>query len=255
MATAMKTSKIKRSDFLIDLHSHYLPRIDDGAKNVSESIEMLLDSFRQGVSLCVATPHCTVHRTADIEHFLEVREHSIEKLNSEKERKSVTLPKQLYGAEIYLDNNINAYPDIEKLCIGETNLLLVEFPLEKYNHACADWLHDLNLKGIRPVVAHIDRYMFWQEMLNDFQGLDIVYQINAARFLSFSGRRFIKKLLKCHLFYVASSDMHNMQNRSCNMSDAYEKADKWLGKKTALKLFQTNAKKLFTVEQKEQGEL
>ena len=241
--------------YLIDLHSHYLSGIDDGAKNVGESIKMLSDSFRQGVRLSVATPHCTIHRSEDIERFLKIRQHSIERLNSERERKSVTLPGQLYGAEIYLDNNINAYPDIEKLCIGETNLLLVEFPLEKYNHACADWLHSLNLTGIRPVVAHIDRYIFWQEMLNDFQGLDIVYQINAARFLSFSGRRLIKKLLKYHLFYIVSSDMHNMQNRSCNMSDAYKKAEKWLGKKTALKLFQTNAKKLFTVEQKEQGEL
>ncbi|MBD8946385.1 MAG: hypothetical protein EGR97_03565 [Clostridiales bacterium] len=241
--------------FLIDLHSHYLPGIDDGAKNVGESIKMLSDSFRQGVRLSVATPHCTIHRSEDIERFLKIREQSIEQLNFEKEKKNVRLPGQLYGAEIYLDNNINIYSDIEKLCIGETNLLLVEFPLEKYNHACADWLHSLNLMGIRPVVAHIDRYMFWQEMLNDFQGLDIVYQINAARFLSFSGRRFIKKLLKYHLFYIVSSDMHNMQNRSCNMSDAYKKAEKWLGKKTALKLFQTNAKKLFTVEQKEQGEL
>ena len=241
--------------YLIDLHSHYLPGIDDGAKNTDESIKMLSDSFRQGVRLSVATPHCTIHRSEDIERFLKIREQSIEQLNFEKEKKNVRLPGQLYGAEIYLDNNINTYSDIEKLCIGETNLLLVEFPLEKYNHACADWLHALNLKGIRPVVAHIERYMFWQEMLNDFQGLDIVYQINAARFLSFSGRRFIKKLLKYHLFYIVSSDMHNMQNRSCNMSDAYKKAEKWLGKKTALKLFQTNAKKLFTVEQKEQGEL
>lgn len=241
--------------YLIDLHSHYLSGIDDGAKNVGESIKMLSDSFRQGVRLSVATPHCTIHRSEDIERFLKIRQHSIERLNSERERKSVTLPGQLYGAEIYLDNNINAYPDIEKLCIGETNLLLVEFPLEKYNHACADWLHSLNLTGIRPVVAHIDRYIFWQEMLNDFQGLDIVYQINAARFLSFSGRRLIKKLLKYHLFYVVSSDMHNMQNRSCNMNDAYEKAEKWLGKKAALTLFQTNAKSLFTMNQKEQEEL
>lgn len=241
--------------YLIDLHSHYLSGIDDGAENTNESIRMLKDSFCQGVRLSVATPHCTVHRSEDIEHFLEVREQSIEKLNSKKEKQSVRLPRQLYGAEIYLDNNINAYPDIKKLCIGETNLLLVEFPLEKYNHACADWLHSLNLTGIRPVVAHIDRYIFWQEMLNDFQGLDIVYQINAARFLNFSGRRLIKKLLKYHLFYVVSSDMHNMQNRSCNMSDAYRKAEKWLGKKTALKLFQTNAKSLFTMNQKEQGEL
>ena len=241
--------------YLIDLHSHYLSGIDDGAKNVGESIKMLSDSFRQGVRLSVATPHCTIRRSEDIERFLKIRQHSIERLNSERERKSVTLPGQLCGAEIYLDNNINAYPDIEKLCIGETNLLLVEFPLEKYNHACADWLHSLNLTGIRPVVAHIDRYIFWQEMLNDFQGLDIVYQINAARFLSFSGRRLIKKLLKYHLFYVVSSDMHNMQNRSCNMNDAYEKAEKWLGKKAALTLFQTNAKSLFTMNQKEQEEL
>ena len=240
---------------MIDLHSHYLPGIDDGAKNVGESIKMLSDSFRQGVRLSVATPHCTIHRSEDIERFLKIREQSIDKLISEEEKRVVRLPKQLYGAEIYLDNNINAYFDIDKLCIAGTNLLLVEFPMEKYNKFCADWLHSLNLKGIRPVVAHIDRYIFWQEMLNDFQGLDIVYQINAARFLNFSGRCFIKKLLKYHLFYIVSSDMHNMQNRRCNMNDAYKKAEKWLGKKTALTLFQTNAKSLFTMNQKEQGEL
>lgn len=56
---------------MIDLHAHYLPEMDDGAKNAAESLEMLKNSFLQGVSVCVATPHSVIHCEEDIEEFIK----------------------------------------------------------------------------------------------------------------------------------------------------------------------------------------
>ena len=65
---------------MIDLHSHFLPDIDDGAKSVEESITMLSNSFLQGVGVCVATPHCILHHENSIKTFLQHREKSFKLL-------------------------------------------------------------------------------------------------------------------------------------------------------------------------------
>ena len=61
---------------MIDFHSHILPQIDDGAQNIKMSLDMLSESYRQGVRTVVATPHCYIANEYDIDIFLERREKS-----------------------------------------------------------------------------------------------------------------------------------------------------------------------------------
>ena len=209
---------------MIDLHSHFLPDIDDGAKNAVQSIAMLKESFSQGVRLCIATPHATIHCNNDIEEFLLARKRAIALLKSNLTNRN-DIPKLSVGAEVYWDNNINQYENIERLCIYGTNALLVEFPLSRHISKYAEeWFYELNRKGIIPVIAHIDRYVFWEEILEKLEGLKVNYQINASKFLSISGRILLRKILKYDTNYIISSDMHNTSTRACNMAAAYKKA-------------------------------
>ena len=57
---------------MIDIHTHFLPGIDDGAKSGEMSLDMLCSAAEQGVTLCVATPHCVVHGNDDVEVFADV---------------------------------------------------------------------------------------------------------------------------------------------------------------------------------------
>ena len=95
-------------------------------------------------------------------------------------------------------------------------------------------------------MAHIDRYVGVFDFTEMFSGLDVKYQVNAARLLSFGGRRFVKDLLKYDNTFVFSSDMHNLTFRKCNMQRAYNKAKKQIGDITD-SLFMENANNLLKI--------
>ncbi len=229
---------------MIDLHTHILPSIDDGPQKTEESVRMLRDALEQGVCLLAATPHVVLHKEDAVSRFLKRRKESVALLSEETEKASQAIPKLLLGAEVFLDHDISSHPDLDTLCLEGTPYILVEFPLgAPYNPYWSEWLHSLIIRGFRPIVAHIDRYVHAEKMLADFRGLALTYQINAARFLSFSGRRFVGRLLSESAPCIASSDMHNMKFRSCDMKIAYTKARRKFPKE-ANELFFGTAKQM-----------
>ena len=228
---------------MIDLHAHFLPSIDDGSSDIETSIQMLADSVNQGVEICVATPHCVLHKQENINTFLTKRDNSIRLLEEELEKRDAPYPKLIYGSEVMLDNDINMYSDIERLCIGDTPYMLLEFDIVRDSRKYADWLYSLTLRGIKPVIAHIDRYPDFDILIREFKGIDLIYQINASRFVSIWGRNIIKHLMSYHNTYLVSSDMHNTSGRKCNMQAAYTKALKRFPAE-ADQLFKYNAKKI-----------
>ncbi len=226
---------------MIDLHSHCLPEVDDGAKSLTESLQMLSDSFSQGVRICAATPHCILHNPSSIDDFLERRKAGMDAL---LEHLTEEMPEIVLGAEVYLDNDINRYPAPERLCLEGTDYMMLEFPVDKVNPRWAEWIYNINRKGIRVLVAHVDRYAEWEKMMSDFKGLDVKYQVNASRFLEFMSGKLVKRLMAYGHDYVISSDMHNMRTRKCNMGAAYGKAKKKFGEKAAEELFSANGRKI-----------
>lgn len=206
----------------IDIHTHCLPNVDDGAKSVEESLAMLSESFLQGVKICAATPHCTIHKSDDVKKFLAKRQSGFEKIKDAID--SENYPKVILGAEVFLDNDINRYENIEKLCLEGTNYIMLEFPVNKARAEWSEWIYNLNRKDVKVIVAHVDRYAEWEKMMNDFSGLDVIYQVNTSRFTDFWSGGLLKKLMKHNSKYIISSDMHNLTTRKCNMMAAYEKA-------------------------------
>ncbi len=224
----------------IDIHTHCLPNVDDGARTIEESLAMLSESFLQGVEICAATPHCTIHKNADVERFLAKRQSGFDKIKDLLDENKH--PKVILGAEIFLDNDINRYDNVEKLCLENTDCIMLEFPIGKAKSEWSEWIYNLNRKDLRVVVAHVDRYPEWEKMMDDFSGLDVIYQVNASRFTDFWSGGLLKKLMKRNNKYIISSDMHNLTTRKCNMNEAYEKAKRKYPSDADL-LFGLNAKK------------
>ena len=233
---------------MIDFHSHVLPGIDDGAKKTSESLKMLSDAYNQGVRICALTPHFVLHKNADIDVFLRRRQEKFAELSAAIRESRMSLPHIRLGAEIFMDNNINAYPDLSRLCIEGSRCILVEFPTEKYDPYWGDWLHSLSLKGYIPIIAHFDRYTHREAMLADFAGVSTVYQLNASRMFSFSGRRLLSVLLGRNVPVIFSSDMHNTTERPCNMKEAFRKARQKFPH-NAEALFSGHARKLLGIKE------
>lgn len=208
---------------MIDIHAHFLPAIDDGAKDVNESIRMLTDAYKQGVTMCVGTSHAFLHGNGSVNAFLDKRDSSIGLIESVLKSKKISVPRMLYGAEVYLDNDITGYGDFKKLCISGTNLLLVELPTNKYNTEYSEWLYSISLHGVVPILAHIERYPYFSELEPELDSFNIIYQTNSKTVLNSGWRKNIAEMCDGGKCMVVSSDMHNMGLRSSCMKKAYER--------------------------------
>lgn len=234
----MLYDKYKEVNVMIDMHCHILPGLDDGAKDTNESIAMLKESYNQGVKYCVSTSHCKLRSANALEDFLLKRQNSYNMLV--EATKDIKIPQIILGAEVYLDNDISKYPNVEKLCIEGTKYMLVEFGANVGEDVYSEWLYNLIMKGITPIIAHIDRYGKRSEMVQEFDGLNIIYQVNNSSVLGLFGN-FIKKLSDYPV--VMGSDMHNTTTRPCDMKKGYTKLKKKIPDGVEY-LYSLNAKKI-----------
>ena len=141
---------------MVDFHSHILPAVDDGSRDVEESIALLNMLSQQGIKTVCATPHFNANRQT-VEEFLEARNSAY---NNLKESLPQDAPQIRLGAEVAYYEGIERLEGLKDLCIEGTNLLLLEMPFTR-----GDWgrelyrtVHEIRKKGITPVLAHVDRY-------------------------------------------------------------------------------------------------
>ena len=193
----------------IDFHSHCLPQMDDGARDVETARAMLQMLADQGIERAVMTPHYYAAQDTVV-HFLERRERALERVAD------VTAPQLLTGAEVYLDREV-VTPDLPRLCITGTDILLMEMPFMPLAPWMVETLEDvLYTLHCRVMLAHLTRYMPYYRS-SDFEQLlslpQVIVQINADALLHLASRRQVKKWLGSGVPIVYGSDAHNLGNR------------------------------------------
>lgn len=210
----------------IDVHTHILPGMDDGSKSTEQSIEMLRREAEQGVPVVALTPHFYAFENSPDE-FLNRRQASWERLqphlNSE-------MPEIVLGAEVQYFEGISRVDTISKLCIGNTNYLLLEMPFCRWSERIIQEMFTLNRSGnIRIILAHIDRYFSMQEksVWDRMYENRVLMQLNADAFLHFRTKYLAKHLLKKDRISFLGSDCHNLTNRSPNLFRVEEIADQY----------------------------
>jgi len=204
---------------MIDLHSHILPKLDDGSRSSDESLNMLTLLADQGVDLVVATPHYYAFENSP-ERFLERREASYMRL---KQRLGADKPKVLLGAEVMYFEGIGYVEDLDKLRIEGTNLLLIEMPFDKWTDRC---MREVISIGQRPditvVLAHVDRYLGYQpkKVWGELASAGIRMQMNADPFLKWNTRYTALKMIKQGIVNFIGSDCHNTASRAPRIGEA-----------------------------------
>lgn len=135
-----------------DYHCHVIPAFDDGAKNREMSEKMLDMMCEQGIENIVLTPHFYMHKEKSVNDFLKRRETAFADIS---DRNFNFYP----GAEVALERGICELPDIEKLAIQGTDLILLELPFSNTGRWIHDEIHNLVCEtGLTPIFAHIHRY-------------------------------------------------------------------------------------------------
>lgn len=213
---------------MIDWHSHILPGIDDGSRDVAESLALLQMQAMQGADIVIATPHFYANDES-VDSFLERRSVSYETLKAQLPEQA---PEIILGAEVRYYQGISRMPELKRLRISESKLLLLEMPMCKWTEYMVRELIEMSaMSGIRIVLAHIDRYLqlqsrkVWQRIFDS----DLLMQVNASFFSSLRSKRKALALLREGNVHFVGSDCHNMTSRAPQLGKAFEIIQKRLG--------------------------
>ncbi len=211
----------------IDIHSHILPGVDDGARNHDMAVSMLRESKKEGAEEIVLTFHFYPEKTGQQAAAFEAFDR-LQKTAAEE-----NLPKLHIGNEILYDSGSLEYVKCGRaLTLGGSKYVLVEFmpgdPFEKLEKA----VRSFKLSGYRMVIAHAERYA----ALNDaalFRRLiegGAVIQVNSGSFnpgaFNISAGKKTKKLLKLlelGLIHVVADDTHNLEDRKPRMGSIMDR--------------------------------
>lgn len=218
---------------MIDFHSHILPELDDGSGSVSESMALLREEMAQGVGHVAFTPHFYAHHSS-VDGFLKRRERSLEKLKESFGEGQQAVPRMDVGAEVYYFPGIGKASMINKLCIKDRGVLLLEMPFVQWEEAMYEDIgYLIEKRSLTIILAHIERYYAFQKDKSVWcriLGLPLYPQINAGSLVKWKKRRLCLELLKNDDRIVLGSDCHNMQMRRPNLKAGREVIEKKLGR-------------------------
>lgn len=213
---------------MFDFHAHILPGIDDGSRSVEETVGMLREMKKQGITGVAATPHFYPDGMSP-RSFFAARNKSFEIL---RPHLTPDMPKIRLGAEVRYFEGIAEMERISDFCIVGTNLLLVEMADGKWTSRMVDSLLSLNHGGkVTVLLAHVERYMgsnsdaVFDALLQN----GILMQISADSFTPFFSRRKGIKLMAQGKLHLIGTDCHNMTSRKPNMKPATDYIMKKLG--------------------------
>lgn len=195
----------------VDLHCHYLPAIDDGVRTFEDGVALCRGLRSIGYDMVVATPHI---RTAMFENrkpgleraFASFRQHTADVPD---------LPDLGLGAEHYFDDVFwELFMGDQSVPYPGGKAALVEFPSESIPMRVEDRFFEMNVKGIRPVIAHPERYppLFRKtdplDPLLDVGGLPQLDLMSLAGRYGRRPRRAAERMLEEGVYFLACSDSH-----------------------------------------------
>ncbi len=235
---------------MTDLHTHILPGVDDGAKSVEESLEMLRASARSGVDTVALTPHFYADRD-DPCRFLKRRDAALERLKAAMEASGESFPRLILGAEVAYFEGIADCEELSLLRLSGTRLILIEMPWIRWNERMIEEVCSIYERtGLIPVIAHIDRYaeLFRDRRIGEvFWWRPVLVQANASFFADWRYKRLALKMMERGQIHLLGTDCHNMTTRPPCMEKALAPIDKRLGG-VALQYFAAVEKKAFSPE-------
>ena len=219
---------------MIDLHSHILPMIDDGAQNLRESLEIAQLAWEDGITQMVATPHDTGWGGS----WQSTRE-SVQTLQVELGHHEIPL-QVLPGLEIRIAlNTPKQAREGHLLTLNDSRYLLIELPFTHYPPYTDHVIFELQVAGFVPILAHPERYSYLKtDPMKLFALVErgALVQITTSSILGEFGARvrdFSRLLLEHRLAHVISSDAHGVSIRPPGLSQAIETASRWIGEQQA----------------------
>ncbi len=220
---------------MIDIHTHILPGLDDGPRSWDETIELCYMAREDGTEVLVATPHIKNGI------YSNRRDNIVEKVNDLREKIEGRIDLKIYwGADIHITTDL-----VDKIKTGEVptindkGYILLELPCELLPPQIENFLFELKLKKITPILTHVER-SYWIrkefERIYRFIEMGALVQVTAMSLTGgFGGevKSLATELVRLRLAHLIASDSHSLQFRPPGLSSAFKVASSIIGEKDA----------------------
>ncbi|MEP0133075.1 CpsB/CapC family capsule biosynthesis tyrosine phosphatase [Eudoraea sp.] len=198
----------------VDIHNHILPGIDDGAKNVQESIDLIRGFKELGITNLVATPHIMSNLYPNTKETIEA---SMDLLTNEliaNYLKDISIEA---AAEHMIDDNFEDILERGEVMPMRKQYLLVEMSFLQASINFDDAIQSVMKKGLFPVLAHPERYGYWHSNkanYSQYKKKGVQYQLNLLSLSDYYGAEVQKMalyLLDHGLCDYIASDIHRLE--------------------------------------------
>lgn len=233
---------------MIDIHSHFLPGVDDGPGTLEETLEMIGMAYEEGVRCAIVTPH--------LNHPLEFKSNpSIETIY--KQTRDIVIDRYknfglVLGAELYITSDYIKVLETKPyhFTIGTTNYVLIEFDRNIDKAHVLDVIHEMIVRNYRPILAHVEMYprmIAHVDTIRELRNAGAYIQITGSSLLGKQGSEitsFLRKLIRFGLVDFIASDAHGIKSRRPLLKDAYQTVIKLTSQRDADRIFSHNPKAL-----------
>ena len=231
---------------MVDIHSHILPGLDDGAKDLAESLAMLRLAAESGTTDIVATPHAN--------HDYRFQPERIEEKIAELEAAVGAAIRIHRGCDFHLtyDNIQEALAHPTKYAINHYRYVLVEFSDLLIPKSTEDVFYRMQAAGMVLIITHPERNPLLYRKLDqvgDWVAAGCLLQVTAHSLAGLFGRQakeFAHRLLERNLVHFIASDAHDSEFRTPALKDAYDYVARKFGPARAEALLVTNPRATLT---------
>lgn len=211
---------------MVDIHSHILFDIDDGARNVAQSLELCKEASENGVKAIIATPHFYDYRK--IESFVRERNIKANILRAELKNNDIPLAVAT-GAELFLSDDIFTAGNLDKLTLNNSHYMLCEFPLGPFDISRAPmWIDELCERGYTPILAHPERYVEFHRnfpVIDEILDCGTLFQVNIDSLLGRNGedaQRMSTDMVERKIARFIATDAHDPDRRNTKLRERIE---------------------------------
>ncbi|SDE55865.1 Tyrosine-protein phosphatase YwqE [Mucilaginibacter pineti] len=194
---------------MVDMHSHVLPGIDDGAQTPEESIVLVRKMIALGIKKIIATPHIMIDY---YKNTPETIGNALEILKAELKKENIDIPVEA-AAEHYFDETFEARVNEGKLMTMGDNYALFEFSFINKPPNAIPVIQRMNDLGYKPILAHPERYPYMDlEQYKNLHGWGCNFQMNSIALTGYYGKdakRLAEEMVDNNLIDFISSDMHH----------------------------------------------
>jgi protein-tyrosine phosphatase len=239
---------------MIDIHSHILPEVDDGAPSLDVALSMLEVSALDGVKTQVLTPHMHPGR---YDNKIDDLQKNFELFSAEVSQSGIDIELKL-AAEIHIRPDIPLLSKSDKLLwIGQWNgakVFLLEFPFNQIPHGSLNLIQWLVKHNIKPLLAHPERYQAFQSSpskLSEYVAAGCLVQLTTSSLTGQFGKDSYlaaEYFLKNGMAHFIASDCHNLDRRAPGLSEAVNCAAEMIGEAQAKALVEDNPARLLSTK-------